>query len=116
MINDSYSNIYKAFAGKKIEYVDLFYSDVFMGYLIRLFQVGSPVNFIKAWSEVRKVSKSHIFKKCMKYYCRPSNGSRLFPFFLKLGMFFFASLLAKIRMLKTFYRNEPIRQWCFNKK
>lgn len=115
MITSSYNKICNAFIGKKIDYLNFYYSSIFMGYLIRLFQVGSPVKFKEAVSEVKKVANSAIFKKCMKYYRRPDSGSRLFPFFLKLHLFFLAGLTAKIRMLKAFYGNKPIRKWCFSK-
>jgi len=115
MINNSYKNIYKAFLGGRMDYLNFFYSYIFIGYLIRLFQVGSPVTFREALSEVKKVSKSEIFKNCMNYYYRPNDGSQLFPFFLKVNLFFPAALVAKIRLLKVFYSNKPIRQWCFSK-
>ncbi len=115
MINNSYNKIYSAFSGKKMDYLNFYYSYIFMGYLIRLFQVGSPVAFREALSEVEKVARSVIFKNCMNYYCRPSDGSRLFPFFLKVNLFFPAALVAKIRLLKVFYSNKPIRQWCFSR-
>ena len=115
MISKSYTKINNAFIGREPNYLNIYYSYIFIGYFIRLFQVGSPVTFSEALSEMKKVSRSIIFKDCMDCYYRSPGSSILFPFFLKLNLFFLAALVAKIRMLKVFYMNKPIRQWCFSK-
>jgi glycosyltransferase involved in cell wall biosynthesis len=113
MINSSYSRIRDRFAERQTDYLQFVFAAVFMGYLIRLFQAGSPLSFKEALKEVKNVSKSTIFKECMTHYYRPKNGSRLVPFFLKINLSTSAAVVAKVRMLNAFYSNKPIRQWCF---
>lgn len=113
MLAASYVEICDRLSKKRIDYIQYFYSYILMGYLIRLFQKGSPFSFLEAYRELRVVCHSEIYRGAMEHYKTPPGASVLIPRLLKLKLYLFASIAAKARMLKAAMANKPVRQWCF---
>ncbi len=109
----SYEAIRRELGSRRSDYLGYYFSYIVMGYLIRLFQTGSPFTFAEAVREVRSVCASRMYTEVMEFYRRPKGASVLVPSFLKVRMFLLASIAAKVRMLRASAGNRPVRQWCF---
>ncbi len=114
MAASSYAAIRRRLDGRSRDYLGYYFSYIVMGYLIRLFQKGSPYSFAEAVAEMKAVSATPMYGEVMAYYRRQEGTSRLVPAFLKLRLFLLASAAAKFRMVKAAAGNKPIRQWCFS--
>lgn len=110
----SYEAIRRRLDGRSRDYLGYYFSYIVMGYLIRLFQKGSPFSFLEALEEMRTVCSTPMYVEVMAFYRRPKGASVLIPALLKLRLFLLASAAAKFRMLKAAASNKPIRQWCFS--
>lgn len=113
MINTSYNAVCQRYKERNIGYIQYFYSYIIVGYIVRLFQDGSPFTFKEALLEIKTVCSSNVYREVMKCYRRPKGASILIPFFLGIRLYFLASVMAKARMLKASLGNRPVRQWCF---
>ncbi len=109
----AYEKIRRRLGPRRSDYILYYFSYIVMGYLIRLFQEGSPFTFIEAWREVKAVSITPMYREVMAFYRRREGGSVLFPFFLRARMHLLASAVAKTRMLKASLSHQPVRRWCF---
>lgn len=110
----SYDAVRRSLEGRSRDYFNYYYSYIVMGYLIRLFQKGSPFSFAEAVAEMKAVSATPMYGEVMAHYRRPQGASVLVPALLKLRLFLLASAAAKARMLKASMGNKPVRQWCFS--
>lgn len=114
MIIASYDAICRCYGDRPITYIKYFYGYIIIGHIIRLFQANSPYSFWEALSEVRTVCMSKTYDEVMAYYRLSKGASKLIPLLLRMKLFFLASVVAKLRMLKASLSNKPIRQWCFS--
>lgn len=114
MAASSYAAIRGRLDGRSRDYLGYYFSYIIMGYLIRLFQKGSPYTFAEAVREMKAVCATPMYGEVMAYYRRPKGASVLVPSLLKLRLFLLASAAAKARMLRASAGGKPIRQWCFS--
>jgi len=114
MIVLSYDAICHCYGSRQITYIKYFYSYLLIGHIVRLFQTNSPYSFWEAVSEVRTVCLSKTYKDVIVHYRTPKGASTLIPYLLKMRLFLFASIVAKLRMVRASLKKEPIRQWCFS--